>query len=836
MKRLASDARTMRGALRAAILAFALIAAFPATAFAAELAPPSGLYALPGEQEPVVAMLTWTPSPAAEAVGYRVYQSTAPDGAYRRVATTIEPAAEVFRGIAGVPYFFRVSAIDEDGLESSFVQAGPVTAQWTLSPHKTASVNTNLCSKCHGVHSAQDALLTSPELEVVETGPSAVCVQCHAGSLEGAADVFGGDGDSFGHKNGHAIGDPTHDGDGTVDCAGCHRIHGSAEAAQMLPAGALDATHAGNCVSCHDDEGSWVEGVYPEASEPSRDASGYPVAGTWPGADVYTSAYNAHARISETTQTTAAGTAVRRNEGDCLYCHAGHGSESTYDALRAQYGYTPGATELQRQSGDYARLCLDCHGAVQPARFSEAADIFSFVTSDAPTAGHRIVSEGASLPAGSALPCYECHNAHGSSRGNDSNIADALGTGLSTATASDVRALCLSCHTTADTEAGWDSEAGEYRAVSGSERVVGLARTSGLLGLPATVSAHQEDSLRSCYECHGNDYAAGGSNVHRPRVPQYESAAHTADSSMAATLTVGAAESRLACSECHSLELGVEHSKSSSTSALDSCMSCHPAPRDSVGAWDRQGCSAGECHETGTGAEVHASIETAHESPGAQACSETGCHSANLAVTHASASTTALGVERTSCLVCHDALEPPASNECLSCHPGYSAYQHAYSVPSHTAEQTGTVEITTAAGTESFEDLDCASCHGSSELGVVHNTVCASCHPVVVPETVVEWDGSCAQAGCHSVTDATPQHESIDDAHAAQAPAEKDCFTSGCHTYGSLAALHSQASTEVAGIAYESCQVCHRASMEAVSPEVDSCLSCHPEATEDHAP
>lgn len=603
----------------------------------------------------------------------------------------------------------------------------------------------------------------------------------------------------------------------------------------MLPVGALGASHAENCVGCHDDEGTWTGDSYPDAAEPSRDASGYPVAGTWRGIDVYDSPYSAHARIAETTQTTLAGTAVSREEGDCLYCHAGHGSASTYDSLRQQYGYeTSGTAQLQGANGDYAALCLDCHGATQPARFAQAADIYSFVTTGAPNAGHRIVSDGASLPVGSALPCYECHGAHGSSRGNDANIADSLGAGLNTETLSDVRAFCLSCHTTSDTQAGWDSGQGAYEPVGSSERVVGLLRTEGALALSESVSAHQQDSDRSCYECHGDDYAAGGNNVHNPLVPEYEASAHTAEPSMSATLTVGSVEAQLACSACHDLELAAEHAKSTSSSAAASCLACHPEPRDSLGEWDRASCSTGDCHAVGASAEAHTAIAPAHESA-TQGCSDAGCHSANLAVTHSSATTTTTaGVERTSCLVCHDSQVPPSTSECTDCHPGYSAYRHAYSVPSHTAETTGTVEITTAAGLEVYDEIDCSSCHGSVELGAVHNSVCASCHPVVVPDAVDTWDGTCAQAGCHSVSDSAAQHADIDTAHDFPAPAEKDCFESGCHATGSLAALHSSATTEVAGVTYESCQVCHRETLDAVEPEPQTCLTCHPSATEDH--
>ncbi len=279
------------------------------------------------------------------------------------------------------------------------------------------------------------------------------------------------------------------------------------------------------CLACHDSKNSWYRGTYPSLASPTTDASGYPLAGTWPGENAYLAESNPHSRIPETTQTPAGGDAIRRSQGDCLYCHAAHRSSNAYDALRDTYRPSTASTLASDQAaGSYAAACFSCHGPSKPSGVpTQTADIRQFVTVETSSAGHRIQTAGGVLPVGAPLPCYECHNPHGSTRGNAMLIADTRGASLETSTAAGVRAFCFTCHTTADSARGWDSDTSAYTDVPASAKVVGLTRTAAALALPARVG-HNESDATSCYTCHGEDYGSGGSNVHNPRASVDESA------------------------------------------------------------------------------------------------------------------------------------------------------------------------------------------------------------------------------------------------------------------------------------------------------------------------
>ena len=145
----------------------------------------------------------------------------------------------------------------------------------------------------------------------------------------------------------------------------------------------------------------------------------------------------------------------------------------------------------------------------RPSGFTTApADIKQFVT---PVSDKRWPPHGDcgwSLPVGAPLPCYECHNPHGTTRGNDSLISDVLGGSLTTTGGPDaVRRFCLTCHTTSGGE-GWNSVEATYTAVTASETVVGIPRTGGVLALRElqALDGHAEGDLTSCYGCHGDDY------------------------------------------------------------------------------------------------------------------------------------------------------------------------------------------------------------------------------------------------------------------------------------------------------------------------------------------
>ncbi len=388
-------------------------------------------------------------------------------------------------------------------------------------PHIRSEVDTSRCAACHSSHAAG----AQPLLRRISVAgePVNACVACHDGSDPEAANITTGTPDSFSLASGHSLTEPTAGSAKIEGCATCHYTHGSvADDGRMLPAKTINGvsvTSAGPqlCLACHDAGNSWFGPGYPSTASPTRNAAGYPVSGTWTGPATYASSTNAHRLLPETTVTVGAGTPQPREQGDCRYCHASHRGGNTYDSLLSTFTVPTDATlSADKADGSYADLCFECHGGVKPAGFATApTDIESFATSSSPSAGHTIVTSGGLLPVGSPLPCFECHNPHGSNRGNSRLISDERGASLETSTSTGVRRFCFTCHTTSGTATGWDSAAGDYATVSSAEQVVGIARDGGVLHLSARDGHAQGDSA-SCYECHGNAYTVGGSNVHNP--------------------------------------------------------------------------------------------------------------------------------------------------------------------------------------------------------------------------------------------------------------------------------------------------------------------------------
>ncbi len=495
------------------------LASSPSMAFADTQPPsvPTGLVASPGAASPVVADLSWDPSVDDQAVaGYYIWRSAGASGVWQLLGEVAGTAYTDSEGVPGQAYYYSVSAFDAARNSSArSVDAGPVVAAWTSSsPHLSYSAaGGEYCALCHVPHVAAS---TSGLMRQTGDAPGelAVCYACHDG--QGGPNVKTAAENSFALSSGHSVEDSGSAGDLTDRCSGCHTAHKAPEARPGLPAESVNGVpipKADNawCLACHNDAVDWYEGVYPAPSSPSRDASGYPVAGTFAGASVYADpARNAHASIP------ASGTV--RQSGDCLYCHASHRAANKYDGLLKRFTPTTSDTLAEDQStGAYADSCFDCHGGVLRSEFTTLpVDIKQFVTSGKERSGHRIKTAGGTLPVGSPLPCYDCHNPHGSSRNNASLISDALGQDLDTDSASSVRAFCLSCHSSSNGFI-WNSSTSTYLAV-GAQLVEGLRRDGSdgsMLHLPV-VTGHSSGDIHSCYQCHGSNYAAGGSNVHNP--------------------------------------------------------------------------------------------------------------------------------------------------------------------------------------------------------------------------------------------------------------------------------------------------------------------------------
>jgi len=339
---------------------------------------------------------------------------------------------------------------------------------------------------------------------------------------------------------------------GVLECTTCHGAHVSGEGTQgallfstVKAFGTLtsdlpvDETGFNpQCTTCHDDDTTWFSAVettsYPSVKYPVRVAdvtisSGYfdyPKLGTFPGLSVVASStQNAHAQIADKGD---------YNKGDCRYCHSSHNSASPYSQLLTQRGELRAmvsteetVTQEEKTSGAYASFCLSCHnGSNSGQPWSKAVDIADVVSLPpgsteasrtaflASNAGHRVESANADVPSGSALPCYGCHNPHGSKYGNNYNLSDSLGANLS-----DTRDICLACHVTSD---GFVCTDGDENLVehsdpsvqktifglsrSGIDSTEGTATVTNMLKLDDSIASHASTGVLDCDNpsCHGN--------------------------------------------------------------------------------------------------------------------------------------------------------------------------------------------------------------------------------------------------------------------------------------------------------------------------------------------
>lgn len=427
------------------------------------------------------------------------------------------------------------------------------------------------CDACHKPHTAptRRSLLANVD-------ESEVCYVCHgdAGGSDWNVETWIANSFASGMASGHELEDST-DPDVTMDmtnsCTGCHGVHGDPDLRANLPANeqvagsTIDSADPKSwCLACHNANHAWYAGTETSGvltinaglksayealiQDPERlVANGYyPTLGTFPGSTGNT-AYMAstHASIpAATVQSLVSATdTAGRVAGDCLWCHASHRSTATYDGLLGEYRATT-ATDAAggATAGRYAQACFECHGNSSSTVYLPAAtytnaywkntagapDIYTLVTDTTNSrSGHRVkTASGAYYAQGSPLPCYECHNPHGSKNGNVLMISDALGGNLNPGgTAAQVRQFCFSCHTTGDgTPAGWDSDSnndgvhtdGVYTTTlantAAGSTAVGISRTvappTSYLRL-TTSSYHLQAATQSCMACHDDAHNPG---------------------------------------------------------------------------------------------------------------------------------------------------------------------------------------------------------------------------------------------------------------------------------------------------------------------------------------
>ena len=309
----------------------------------------------------------------------------------------------------------------------------------------------------------------------------------------------------------------------------------------------------------------------------------------------------------------------------------------------------------------------------------------------------------------------------------------------------------------------------------------------------------------SCQICHAAgvtptaNCTSAGCHPDRASAHGYDAAMHTGTPTASTYTISGVTYPSLVCSGCHSVELGVEHTKTTS-SGNTGCAECHATLVGQLTpSWDKTKCAQAGCHTAASTAPLHATITADHArltSASDNACFASGCHTdGNLAAIHANATHVTAQGTVASCMVCH-ASGLPTTKDCIVCHADKVASH--YVVATHTA--TVTSANMTILGT-SVGSHNCSECHASAELGALHAGGCATCHPTPAA-SVKPWNKQCATAGCHT-SGPSAQHAQIDSGHTRPANAQADtCFAVGCHTGGvNLAAIHTKGG----------CVTCHAA-------------------------
>ncbi len=231
----------------------------------------------------------------------------------------------------------------------------------------------------------------------------------------------------------------------------------------------------------------------------------------WPGQVVFENSstwttgkyYSPHRNDEDMTYQDASG------YGLCKNCHNPHGTANHFDMLDTTYLNIQGF-QLSGRPPNY-QLCFDCHSSAGPANMDQEnkyiGDYYDQSVNDDQESGHQIKTTQGYVTAGDKLPCYDCHNPHGS-RGNDGVQPNAYllsdqrtgWSGLDSIKTSNyqVRKFCFGCHKSSDNLGG-----GEVEGITMST-------------LPSA-QVHTYSDSTHCYDCHGGSYSSPTSrNVHHP--------------------------------------------------------------------------------------------------------------------------------------------------------------------------------------------------------------------------------------------------------------------------------------------------------------------------------
>ncbi len=430
---------------------------------------------------------------------------------------------------------------DGHGVRSMTATAVTVKNSFNLTSHHPAELARLQCQSCHNVHIQTGATETADPDNTYNklnwntaAEQATYCLKCHDGAPPAVAVSSGttyvpqpvsfastatATKSTYGAR-GHWSAYGAISAGEVMGCGTCHDNHGSdapkllgqrkvvstSTASNVISGTVITANDNTVCGACHTNAST----NFSSPAAQSRTTSGFPIDGRFPGMAVYNNATNGIHRAGRSNVTT-----LGYSTGDCKNCHDVHGSANLYDGLKGTY-----------TQANYSN-CFGCHGASGPSTINiqRYFPTTSGGTSANNRAGHKTLNAG-SLPAGSSMPCYMCHNAHGSAspdglqvvtEANNTTITVGVaGSAFDLSTAAGVRQFCFTCHTTDNNNNGWNGTA--YATVVSGDLVLGIDRvdTNKRLNLP-TQAGHNSTDTESCYQCHGNDYSSANSaNVHNP--------------------------------------------------------------------------------------------------------------------------------------------------------------------------------------------------------------------------------------------------------------------------------------------------------------------------------
>jgi hypothetical protein len=307
-------------------------------------------------------------------------------------------------------------------------------------------------------------------------------------------------------------------------CAQCHVSH-DPEAAYpyaLFQANSNRLCFAASLGGCHADRPSGGTSGYPaQESDRMPDGSSDPgyfeynsggmrVSGVqhrvrWPGQLVWEDVlYSPHYASQFMPMKDAEG------NGSCDNCHNVHGGPGLHDLVDSTYQGIVGSQNGVLPSG--YTLCLNCHSQYGPVGMDDTARMIAYYydrsINPGSASGHGSSAGGGYVPSMSRLPCYDCHNPHGSVGngnlgGNMYLLSDQrpgwYGLADIKNNVEQVRRFCFGCHRSSDGLGG------------------GMVEGRALDALPSEEPAHQFSATVHCYDCHGRDYSSPtGNNVHNP--------------------------------------------------------------------------------------------------------------------------------------------------------------------------------------------------------------------------------------------------------------------------------------------------------------------------------